>query len=168
MRPAILQQKSASKTAQRAKLTVPPKHWLKTRRASITPANAKPPQPKHGGTQALRRACRPPAIDARPRGPADANAGATLTYDDERRDYELCKFESVPGVREDDPLDGAKVALPPQITPGTPNNYSGCTPEASSPTPRWRDDHYLGRTKMSRGTLRPSRLDPVHGLVLVR
>ena len=44
----------------------------------------------------------------------DAYSGATLTYDDERRDYELCKLESVPGVREDDPLDGAKVALPPQ------------------------------------------------------
>ena len=44
----------------------------------------------------------------------DAYSGATLTYDDERRDYELCKLESVPGVREDDPLNGAKVALPPQ------------------------------------------------------
>ena len=43
----------------------------------------------------------------------DAYSGATLTYDDERRDYELCKLESVPGVREDDPLNGAKVALPP-------------------------------------------------------
>ena len=32
----------------------------------------------------------------------DAYSGATLTYDDERRDYELCKLESVPGVREDD------------------------------------------------------------------
>ena len=28
----------------------------------------------------------------------DAYSGATLTYDDERRDYELCKLESVPGV----------------------------------------------------------------------
>ena len=44
----------------------------------------------------------------------DAYSGATLTYDDERRDYELCKLESVPGVREEDPLNGAKVALPPQ------------------------------------------------------
>jgi len=42
-----------------------------------------------------------------------AFAGATLSYDDERRDYELAKLETVPGVREDDPLTGAKVALPP-------------------------------------------------------
>ena len=43
----------------------------------------------------------------------DAYTGSTLSYDAERGDYELVKLETVPGVREDDPLRGAKVALPP-------------------------------------------------------
>ena len=40
--------------------------------------------------------------------------GSTLTFKEERQDYELVKLEAVPGVREVNPLLGAKVALPPR------------------------------------------------------
>ena len=63
-----------------------------------------------------------------------ACSGATLTYDDERRDYELCKLESVPGVREDDPLNGAKWRCH-HLNYAWDPSRSGCTP-AQRPTPR--------------------------------
>jgi hypothetical protein len=43
-----------------------------------------------------------------------AYAGSTLTFSDDRQDYELSKLEAVPGIRETNPLLGAKIALPPR------------------------------------------------------
>ena len=87
----------------------------------------------------------------------DAYSGATLTYDDERRDYELCKLESVPGVREDDPLNGAKVALPPQNYTWDPEQLLWVHSRSKQPYAEMVDGPSLDRMKIKRGTRRPRR-----------